>query len=157
LPRWKDKSAILLSMTDVEARTQKAIKEISSNEALLEMLDTESATEMLEWGKEMVNLITQGSQDMDDASAELVLEPRLKAVRRTMRLVGNWASGKYTEPEQRIKLREDLLVHLKTMRGEDAELPSNEELDAVLNDVDDKENSPHQLILKFKELLNENR
>jgi hypothetical protein len=144
-------------MIDIEARTRKAIKEISSNEALLEMLDTESATEMLEWGKEMVTSLTLDTQDVDDFEAELFLEPRLKAVRRIMRSVGNWAAGKYIEPEKRLKLREDLVGHLKTIHGEDAALPSAEEIDAVLNQVDDSQNSPHQLILKFKELLNENR
>ncbi|HJS19764.1 MAG TPA: hypothetical protein VJ785_13540 [Anaerolineales bacterium] len=144
-------------MTDVEARRQKATEEITGNEALLEMLETEAAIEMLQWGKEMVSSLMQEIQDLDDANAELILEPRLKAVRRTMRSVGNWAAGKYTEPEQRLQLREDLLVRMKTIYGEEAELPSAEEMDAVLSQVDDTQNSSHQLILKFKELLNETR
>ena len=144
-------------MIDIEARIQKATKEITGNEALLEMLETDAAIEMLEWGREMVSSITLDTQELDDESAELVLEPRLKAVRRIMRSVGNWAAGKYTEPEQRLQLRDDLLGHFQTIRGGNAELPSAEELDAVLNQVDDTQNSHHQLILEFKELFNETR
>ncbi|HJS74817.1 MAG TPA: hypothetical protein VJ921_11060, partial [Vicinamibacteria bacterium] len=70
---------------------------------------------------------------------------------------GNWAAGKYTDPESRIELREKLLGHLKLIQGEDVNLPSAEEMDAILNQVDDPGKTPHQLILNMKDMLNEPR
>jgi hypothetical protein len=141
-------------MTDIEARVQKAVEEISGNEALLEMLETDSAAEMLEWGKSMVTSLVRETEDMDDETAEAALEPRLKAVRQLIRSTGNWAAGKYTDPEDRAQLRDKLLGNLKTIRGADAPVPSTEELDAVLNSMDAVQTTPQQQILKLKDLLN---
>ena len=141
-------------MANTEARIQQAIEEITGNEALLEMLETEAAVEMLEWGKAMVISLVETTQDLDDADAESALEPRLKAVRQTMRSIGNWAAGKYTDPADRVQLREKLLDRFRTIFGEDAVLPSADELDAALNQVDDSGKTPPQLILTLKELLN---
>jgi hypothetical protein len=142
-------------MVDMEARVQKAIEDITGNESLLEMLDTEAAAEMLTWGKSMAALLVKQTENLDDAAAELALDSRLKAVRQFMRSTGTWAAGKYTDPEDRVQLRERLLGHTKLIFGEETHLPSAEDLDAVLNRVDDKQNTPQQLILKLKELLHE--
>ena len=144
-------------MVDMEARHQKAVEEITGNESLLEMLETEAATEMLEWGKSMVAALVEQTENLDDAAAELALESRLKAVRQLLRSAGNWAAGKYTDLEDRVQLREKLLAHLKVIRGTDSPLPSADEMDAVLNQVDDAQNTPEQLILKLKELLDGSR
>jgi hypothetical protein len=92
---------------------------------------------------------------MDDLAADLALLPRLKAVRQTIRSVGNWAAGKYADPADRVQLRDKLLQHFETIWGDDAKLPTPEQLDAVLNQVDDSSNTPLQLILKLKTLLQE--
>ena len=144
-------------MADIEAREQKAVEEISGNEALLEMLETEAASEMLEWGTAMVTSLVRQTGDLEDGEAEQALEARLKAVRQFMRSAGNWAAGKYSDQTDRVKLRDKLLENLKVIQGDDAHLPSAEEMDSVLNQVDDSQNTPQQLILKLKELLNEAR
>ncbi len=142
-------------MVDVESRIQKAVEEISGNEALLEMLDTEPANEMLEWGKSMVASVVKQTSDLDDAAAEEALDARLKAVRGLIRSAGNWAAGKYTKPEDRVQLREKLIGYQKVIQGENAQIPSTEQMDNVLNMVDDRQNTPTQLIMKLKELLTE--
>ena len=144
-------------MSAIEARVEEAIGEITGNEALLEMLETEAAVEMLDWGKSMAISLFDETGDLDDNAPSLVLEPRLKAVRQIMRSAGNWAAGKYTNPEDRIRLREKLLEELKIIRGEAASLPSADKLDTTINQVDDRRNTPQQLILKLKELLDEPR
>jgi len=83
--------------------------------------------------------------------------PRLKAVRQSMRAVGNWAAGKYADPASRIQLRDSLLEHFRAIYGHDAKLPSVDEWDALLNQVDNQQNTPHQLILKLLKLLNKSR
>lgn len=142
-------------MANVAARIQQVIEEMTGNEALWEMLETDAAIAMLEWGKAMVVTLVKKTEDMDDFAAELALLPRLKAVRQSMRSIGNWAAGKYVDPADRIELREKLLGHFRTIFGEENELPSAAEMDAVLNQVDDEQSTPHQLILKLKNLVQE--
>jgi hypothetical protein len=119
------------------------------------MLDTEAATEMLNWGIATAKSIVTKTQELDDFSADLALLPRLKAVRQSMRSIGNWAAGKYADVESRVQLRDKLLENFRVIFDEDARIPSADKLDTVLNQVDDKTNTPSQLVLKLKELLEE--
>ena len=142
-------------MTDSGTRIERVIEEITGNESLLEMLDTEAATEMLNWGITTAKSIVSKTQDLDDFAADLAILPRLKAVRQSMRSIGNWAAGKYIDMESRVPLRDKLLENFRVIFGEGFNLPSGENMDAVLNQVDDKTNSPNQLILKLTQLLTE--
>lgn len=144
-------------MTDFGTRIERVIEEMTGNESLLEMLDTEAATEMLNWGIAAARSIVSKTQDLDDFAADLAILPRLKAVRQSMRSIGNWAAGKYADAASRIPLRDKLLENFKAIFGEESPLPSADQLDAVLNQVDDKTNTPNQLILKLKQLLEESR
>ena len=125
------------------------------NESLLQMLDTEAATEMLNWGIATAKALVSKTLDLDDFTAELAIVPRLKALRQSMRSIGNWAAGEYSDPASRVQLRDKLLERFRQIFGDEARLPSAEKMDAVLNQVDDKTNTPYQLILKFRELLEE--
>lgn len=142
-------------MANIAERIQRVIEEMTGNEALLEMLETDAAMEMLEWGKSLAASVVTRTADMDDFAAELELLPRLKAVRQTIRSVGNWAAGKYVDPADRLQLRDKLMKHFETIWGTDAPLPAAGQLESVLNEVDDKNNSPLQLISKLKSLLQE--
>ena len=143
------------SMSDINARIQRTVEEVMGNEALLEMLNTDAATEMLNWGIETAKTLVSKTMDLDDLTAELALPPRLKAIRQSMRSIGNWAAGKYADAASRVQLRDKLLEYFKMIFGEDASLPSTEKMDEVLNQVDDKANSPQQLILKLRQLIEE--
>jgi hypothetical protein len=142
-------------MTSITERVQRVIEEMTGNEALLGMLETDAAVEMLEWGKALATSVVERTEDMDDFAADLALLPRLKAVRQSMRSVGNWAVGKYSDPADRLQLRDRLLQHFQTIFGDDAKLPTAPQVDAVLNEVDDSQNTPLQLVLKLKSLLQE--
>ncbi len=142
-------------MTDMNARIQRTVEEIVGNEALLEMLNTGAATELLNWGIATAKALVSKTMDLDDLAAELAIPPRLKSIRQSMRSIGNWAAGKYVDPASRVQLRDKLLEYFKTIFGEDAHLPSTEKMDEVLNQVDDKTNTPQQLILKLRQLLEE--
>src|SRR5215216_5001000 len=143
-------------MTDFGTRIERVIEEMTGNESLLDMLDTEAATELLNWGISNAKSIVTKTQDLDDFSADLALLPRLKAVRQSMRSIGNWAAGKYADPVSRVQLRDKLLGHFRTIFGDDSRLPSTEKMDEVLNQVDDKSHTPHELILKLREILESN-
>ena len=140
-------------MADLQERVQKIVEELSGNEALMEMLDTDAATEMLNWGTSLATLLVRRTEDLDTIAADLALLPRLKAMRQFMRSVGNWATGKYVDAESRVQLRDKLLNHFRVIFGEDAHMPETQALDTVLNEVDDTSNSPYQLILKLKQVL----
>ena len=142
-------------MTDTNARIQSMVAGIMGNESLVEMLETEAATEMLNWGIATAKTLVSKTMDLDDFAAELAIVPRLKAIRQSMRSIGNWAAGKYADPASRAQLREKLFEYFKLIFGEEARLPSTEKMDALLKEVDDKNNTPHQLILKLIELIAE--
>jgi len=142
-------------MTNFGTRLDRVVEEMTGNESLLQMLDTEAATEMLNWGIATAKAIVSRAQDLDDFAADLAILPRLKAVRQTMRSIGNWAAGNYADPESRVQLRNKLLQNFRVIFGDDSNLPSVEKMDTVLNQVDDKTNTPNQLILKLKQVLDE--
>jgi hypothetical protein len=137
------------------SRIQHVLEEIMGNEALVDMLETEAATAMLDWGIETAKSLVTSTNDGVDIAADIELAPRLKAVRQSMRSVGNWAAGKYAQPESRIQLRDKLLEYFRVIFGDEARLPSVEKMDALLSLVDDAGNTPHQLILKFMQLLDD--
>ena len=142
-------------MADLNARVERVIEQMTGNEALLEMLDTDAAREMLNWGIATAKSMIARTRDLDDFAADLALLPRLKAIRQSMRSIGNWAAGKYTDPADRIQLRDRLLGHFRTIFGEERPLPTTEKMDEVLNQVDDLSHTPHQLILKLREVIEE--
>ena len=144
-------------MADLNTRIERVIEEMTGNEALLEMLETDAASEMLNWGITTAKSIVNKTKALDDFAADLSLLPRLKAIRQAMRSIGNWAAGKYAEPASRIELRDKLLDRFRTIFGEEAPLPSAEKMDAVINQVDDKSNTPHELVLKLRRLVEEQR
>lgn len=140
-------------MEGIDSRIKKFVDEIVGNEALLEMLDTDAAAEMLNWGIATATSLVKTTDGLDDIAADLTLLPRLKAVRQFMRQIGNWAAGKYADPESRVQLRDKLLDQLRLMRGENANLPTPEQMDAVLNQSDVVGNTPQQLVLKIKQFI----
>jgi len=140
-------------MADIGSRIQRAIAELTGNEALLGMLDTDAATEMLDWGVKMSTSIVNETEGLDDFIADVSLLPRLKAVRSSLRSIGNWAAGKYVEIEDRMDLRDKLLERFRTIFGENIQLPTTEAVDDLINQVDDTSNTPHQLVLKMMQLF----
>jgi hypothetical protein len=140
-------------MADLNARMERVIEEMVGNEALLEMLDTEAAREMLNWGIATAESMLSRAKGLDDVNTDLAILPRLKAIRQSIRSIGNWAAGKYINPEDRIQLREKLLANFRTIFGERRELPSVGQMDEVLDKVDEKSHTPLELILKIRDLF----
>lgn len=140
-------------MAEMDLRAQRVIAELTRNESLLDMLDTDAAMEMLDWGASVVKQILGSLAEGDDLALDAGLAPRWKALRQVMRSAGNWAAGKYADPESRLPLREKLLENFKTLYGEEQPLPSADAIDEVLGQVEDGSHTPHQLILKLRELF----
>ena len=140
-------------MADLSTRMERVIEELTGNEALLQMLDTEAASQMLNWGIATAKSMISRTLDRNDFAAELEIPARLKAIRQVMRSIGNWAAGKYVDPESRTQLRDRLLEHFRTIFGEHRELPTAQQMDGLLRQVDEKGVTPHQLILKVQDLI----
>ena len=140
-------------MADLNARMERVIEEIAGNEALFEMLETDAAREMLNWGTATARSMISRTRELDDFAAEMAILPRLKAIRQSMRSIGNWAAGKYKDPADRMQLRNRLLESFRTIFGEKRELPSVRQMDEVLGLVDDKRHTPQELILKIRDLF----
>ena len=141
-------------MGNIDARIERTIEELTGNEALLQMLETDAAADLLAWGKSLATSVVMGTEGLDDGAADMAMLPRLKAVRQFMRSVGNWVAGKYVDPASRIPLRDKLLEYMGSILGDGTKLPSADEMDALLGEVDNKQNTPQQLIVKFKDMLN---
>lgn len=137
-------------MTDIKTRIENAKKTITGNESLLDMLDAEAATLLLNWGLDLAERIAQSTEGIDGSSAELNMEPRLKALRQSMRAVGNWAAGKYADADARTQLKDKLSEHLTLMNLAKIKLPSAGEIDNLLNSGGVPQ---EQLVLKFRDLL----
>jgi hypothetical protein len=140
-------------MADINSRIQKYVGQTTGNEALLEMLDADAATEMLQWATATVTALVKKTEGMDDATAEQTLEPQLKAVRQALRSGGNWAAGKYTDPESRASLQAKLAEYRSVISGEPAKLLPDTMLVSMLNQVDDKGKTPLQLVQSFKQIM----
>ncbi len=74
-------------------RIRRAVEGVMGNESLGEGLETESAQSLLDWGIALAQGIAAETGDLDDESAEAVMAPRMKAVRKLMRSVGQWVGG----------------------------------------------------------------
>jgi hypothetical protein len=144
---------ILLCMADINSRIQKYVGQTTGNEALLEMLDADAATEMLQWAAATVTALVKKTEGMDDATAEQTLEPQLKAVRQALRSGGNWAAGKYADPESRVSLQAKLIEYRSVIFGEPAKLLPNTALASMLNQENDEGKSPLQLVQSFKRIM----
>ena len=53
-------------MADLNARMERAIEEMAGNEALLEMLETDAAKEMLNWGIATARSVNSRTREIDD-------------------------------------------------------------------------------------------
>jgi hypothetical protein len=139
-------------MTNIDSRVERAKKEVSGNESLVDMLEGDSASELFNWGTALAASITRTTDGMNDSAAEAALAPRLKALRQALRSIGNWAAGKYADPADRAQLKEKLLEQLRLVLGETSRITTGE-LSGVIDCVDAPDMSPHALILKLKELI----
>ena len=144
---------ILFSMTDINSRIQKYVSQLAGNEALLGMLDTDAATEMMEWATATVTALVKETEGLDDAAAEEALAPKLKAVRQAMRSGGNWAAGQYADPESRASLQAKLAEYRSVISGEPAKILPDTMLVSMLNQADDQGKTPLQLVQRFKRIM----
>ncbi|MFT3895895.1 MAG: hypothetical protein QM730_30115 [Anaerolineales bacterium] len=57
-------------MESIDSRIKKSVDEIAGNEVLLEMLYTDAAAEMLNWGIAMATSLVKTTDGLDDIAAD---------------------------------------------------------------------------------------
>jgi hypothetical protein len=117
------------------------------------MLETDAAAEMLQWAAATVTGLVKKTEGLDDATAEQTLEPQLKAVRQAMRSGGNWAAGKYADPESRAALQARLTEYRSVIYGEGTKILPDAAQVSMLAPVDDTGKSPLQVVQSFKSFM----
>lgn len=83
---------------DIAQRTRQAVESLLENETLTDDLDDEAADALLQWGIDCAKRIVQDTAvvgdtlSADEAAVEAVTYPRMRALRRMLREINEWAS-----------------------------------------------------------------
>jgi len=77
----------------VEQRLRRAMESLYGNEGLTADLDDSSALFFLGWAEGHVRRIVTSTMELEDAAADEVMAPRMKAIRRLARFVSQALSG----------------------------------------------------------------
>lgn len=110
-------------------RVRRAVEEILGNEALLEGLDEATASELQQWGISLAEQIVHAAHSLDDSAADALTGPRLRALRKWMRLVRGWlAMQEKMSPEERQRQWERLAAQSRELYGAHVSLPPMERL-----------------------------
>jgi hypothetical protein len=100
---------------DIESRVSKVAESILENEALTSNLDDNAADLFLNWAIAKGEMIARSTIGLDDFLAEEVMYPRLKALRRIARYIGQWVIGS-GDPRE---LVEKIIEQARLLYGED--------------------------------------
>ena len=142
-------------MIDMEKRLRRTFSSLAGNESLADGVDEDAAADMLKWGEVLAEQFVRKTSEMEDEMAEEFLAPYLRALRMMLRAIGQWVTGKYADSSSRIQLRDKLLENFRVILGDNGRSPSPEQLDELLNQADDKSQTPAQLISKLRAMLEE--
>lgn len=84
---------------DIAQRTRQAVESLLENETLTADLDDEAADALLQWGIDCATRIVQDTAvvgdtlSADESAVEEATYPRMRALRRMLREINEWASG----------------------------------------------------------------
>ena len=78
-------------MNGFQARLQRAAESILENEALTAELDDEAAQVLLDWGVSLAQRIASETIELDEAAAEEATYQPMRALRKMLRKINNWA------------------------------------------------------------------
>jgi hypothetical protein len=116
-------------MTDLQKRFQRVLGSMIGNESLFESLDENAAGELFSWGENTAKRIVDETDGMDDDAAELLLAPRLRALRMTLRAISRWVGEANTlDAESRSALWARVGEQARIVFGESFVLPSMEDV-----------------------------
>jgi hypothetical protein len=108
-------------------RLKRAAESILENESLAADLKDEAATVLLDWGVACAKEITYGTAGiLDETRAEEAMYPRMRALRRMLRAINNWAAkASLTNREYGAEILTEIIEHASGVYGE-AYIPPSE-------------------------------
>lgn len=98
----------------IEKRMQREIENLHGNEAFTSGMDNSSAKILLEWAERHIKNIVNSTVGLEDAAAEELMDPRLKAMRRIARYINQAVEG----PIDPIELGQKIAGQLQSLYGE---------------------------------------
>jgi hypothetical protein len=97
-------------MADLNERTRRAVESVLENESLTADLDDAAAQALLNWSVACARQIMQETGPLDDEQAEITTAPRMKAVRKLMRIINAWFSQPGDDTAQLDSLLDQAMV-----------------------------------------------
>ena len=117
-------------MTDLDLRLRRTFSRMAASESLEDVLDEQTASEMLTWGEGIAGQFVLRTRAMDDLVANEYLAPYSSALFKMMRAMGRWVI------ETDIEIRSDwwnlIEQNGKTLYGDQFMLPGMETVLASL-------------------------
>jgi len=77
-------------MPDLQQRLRRAFSSMAANESLADVVDEDSASQLLKWGETIAEQFVYKTSQMEDDAASEYLAPYASALRKMMRAVGRW-------------------------------------------------------------------
>lgn len=115
-------------MSNLDERYQRVMINMAGNEALAEALDENAASELFSWGEKAVKSIVDQTDGLDDAAAEELMAPRMRALRLMMRAVSRWVGERNElDAESTLFFWNRIGEQARTVFGESVVLPPMEE------------------------------
>ena len=119
---------------NTEQRAARAAESILGNESLTSDLDDEAASLLLDWGLGLAKRVAHTTSHLGDDAAQEEMYPKLKAVRKLMRLANKWgANHQALDQPQRAEIFVDILKHVITIVEGKFISPSQEKITAFLD------------------------
>lgn len=141
-------------MNKVQERANRAAESLLENESLTADLDDESAQALLDWALACAERIAQSTADLDDGEAEEAMSPRLRAVRRMMRLVNAWlASPAERDIDGGEPVLDQIIDQVQAVYGPAFIPPSDDQRQALLGRRTELAAEPQRLIADLRGLL----
>ena len=111
-------------MTDLDLRLRRTFSRMAASESLADVLDEQTASEMLTWGEGIAGQFVLKTRAMDDTVANEYLAPYSSALFKMMRAMGRWVIE--TDMEARSDWWNLIEQNGKTLYGDQFMLPGME-------------------------------
>jgi hypothetical protein len=113
-------------MTDLDLRLRRTFSRMAASESLADVLDEQTASEMLTWGEGIAGQFVLKTRAMDDMVANEYLAPYSSALLKMMRAMGRWVIE--TDMETRSDWWNLIEQNGKTLYGDQFILPRMEKV-----------------------------
>jgi hypothetical protein len=141
-------------MDELTRRIRRVTESILENESLTADLNDEAAQALLDWMIDCAKTVVQSTATLEEQAAEEAMSPRLRAIRRLMRLVNNWvAQGPPAEIVANQEQLGKILEQAAFIYGQDFTAFDFNRLDAFRTQGVDSVEEPQQLIENLRALI----